>query len=60
MNDTLDIGRRNINSAHKTLKKEKIKLKSEAVGGTSGRTINFDLKTGKIQIKTSGKKTKVI
>ena len=58
--DTLDIGRRNIKAAHETLKKERIKLKAEEVGGTCGRTIYFDLTTGKIQIRTSGKKVKVI
>lgn len=58
--DTLDIGKRNINSAHETLKKEKIKIRAEEVGGTCGRTISFDLTTGKIQIRTSGKEIKTI
>jgi chemotaxis protein CheD len=58
--DTLDIGKRNITAAHNTLKKEKIRIRTEEVGGTVGRTIVFDIATGTIQIKTSGKKVKVI
>lgn len=60
MKDTLDIGKRNIQAARDTLKTEKIKITAEEVGGCSGRTISFDLTTGEIQIKISGKKRKVI
>ena len=56
----LDIGQRNTEAAIETLKKEKIKIKSKDVGGTKGRTIYFDLSCGKIRIKSSGEKIKVI
>ena len=58
--DTLDIGQRNIESAYKTLKKEHIRIKAKSVGGSSGRTITFNLTTGKIQVRTTGKVTEEI
>ena len=58
--DTLDIGSRNIEAALATLKKEGIPIIAEDVGGHVGRTIHFDLSTGKIRIQTSGKVTKEI
>lgn len=58
--DALDVGRRNIESAKLTLKNEGIPVVSEDVGGKKGRTMYFDLKTGKIEIRTSGEKTKEI
>ncbi|MFW9876658.1 MAG: chemotaxis protein CheD [Candidatus Thorarchaeota archaeon] len=53
--DTLDIGSRNIDAAIDTLKKERIRIKAKRVGGTCGRTITFDLTTGIIQVRTTGK-----
>jgi chemotaxis protein CheD len=58
--DALDVGRRNIESAKLTLKNEGIPIISEDVGGKKGRTMYFDLKTGKVEIRTSGEKTKEI
>jgi chemotaxis protein CheD len=58
--NTFDVGRRNIQCAKQTLKKEKIHIIAEDVGGKKGRTISFDLRTGLIEIKTSGEKRKEI
>jgi chemotaxis protein CheD len=54
--DALNIGGRNTEVARETMDKEKIEIKAEEVGGNSGRTMNFDLKNGKIQVKKIGKK----
>lgn len=58
--DALDVGRRNIECAKNTLKDEGIPIIAEDVGGKKGRTMTFDLKTGTIEIKTSGEKNKEI
>jgi chemotaxis protein CheD len=53
--DTLDIGSRNIEAAKETLKKENIRIRAKRIGGTCGRTIKFDLTTGMIKVRTTGK-----
>ena len=58
--DVLDVGSRNIEWAKKVLKDEGIPIIAEDVGGKKGRTMNFDLKTGIIEVKTSGEKNKEI
>jgi chemotaxis protein CheD len=58
--ETLDIGRRNIESARDTLKGEGVRIVAEDVGGSTGRTISFDSKTGVIELKKSGKASKEI
>jgi chemotaxis protein CheD len=58
--DALDVGKRNIESAKLTLKKEGIPVVAEDVGGKKGRTMSFDLKSGKIEVRTSQEKTKEI
>lgn len=58
--DALDVGSRNIECAKKILKDEGIPIVSEDVGGKKGRTMSFDLKSGIIEIKTSGEKNKEI
>jgi chemotaxis protein CheD len=54
-NEILEIGSRNIKTAYNILEKERIKIKGEDIGGNQGRTMTFDLKTGKIRIRTTGK-----
>lgn len=49
--ETHDIGKHNIEVATTTLKKEGIPVKGKDVGGRLGRTIRFDLETGKIEIR---------
>ncbi len=46
-----DIGNMNIEMVRKILKKYKIPIISEEVGGTKGRTIIFDLEDGKVLCK---------
>jgi chemotaxis protein CheD len=53
-NGMLNIGEKNIIAARETLKAEHIRIKSEDVGGIHGRSIFFDLKNGKIRVKTLG------
>jgi chemotaxis protein CheD len=50
-NDTLNIGQRNAESARAALKKEKILLLAEEVGGNEGRTIFFTPKDGVVRIQ---------
>jgi chemotaxis protein CheD len=50
-NDTLNIGLRNSESAKAALKKERIPLIAEEVGGNKGRTIFFTPKDGVVRIQ---------
>ncbi|MFH1239174.1 MAG: chemotaxis protein CheD, partial [bacterium] len=47
-----NVGERNIVSAKDELAKQNIKLVAEDVGGDYGRSVEFDLETGKIKIRT--------
>ena len=58
--DTLDVGTRNIESANRILREEGIPIIAKDVGGNRGRTISFDIRTGLIDVKTSGLTAKVI
>jgi chemotaxis protein CheD len=58
--EALDIGRRNIEVARDILRAERIRIKAEDVGGSHGRTIHFDVRTGKITIRTMGQTVKEI
>lgn len=50
-----NIGQRNIESVHNTLKREGIKLLQEEVGGTIARTLLFDVGTGLACVRSYGK-----
>lgn len=50
--NTMDIGARNISAVKKKLKEEHIKIVGEDLGGNKGRTIRFDLVSGKVLVKT--------
>ena len=50
-----NIGQRNIESVHNTLKREGIKLLQEDVGGTVARTLLFDVATGLGCVRCYGK-----
>jgi chemotaxis protein CheD len=50
-NDTLNIGQRNAESARAALRKERIPLLAEEVGGNKGRTIFFTPKDGVVRIQ---------
>ena len=56
----LKIGERNAEAVQQELEKARIPLLSYDVGGTFGRTINFDIKTGSLHIKTINHGEKVI
>lgn len=55
-----NIGQRNIESVHRTLKAENIRLIAEDVGGSVARTLSFDPNTGKATIKSYGKQDIVL
>ena len=50
-----NIGQRNIESVHMTLKREGIRLLKEDVGGTTARTLLFDAATGQCCVRSYGK-----
>lgn len=56
----LKIGERNAEAVQAELKKAGIPLLAYDVGGTFGRTINFDIRTGSLHIKTINHGEKVI
>ena len=59
-NEILEIGPRNIKTAYRILEKERIKIIGKDIGGNQGRTITFDITTGKISIRTTGKQLRNI
>lgn len=50
--DSMRIGPRNVEAVKQQLKKLSIPLIAEDTGGSSGRTIEFDLQTAKLNIRT--------
>lgn len=50
-----NIGQRNIEAVHLTLRRENIKLLREDVGGSVARTMLFDVTTGQACIRSYGK-----
>lgn len=54
------IGPRNVEAVRKVLKEHNIPIVAEDVGGSSGRTIEFDPETGKLKIRTVNKGEKYI
>ena len=50
-----NIGQRNIESVHHVLQQERIRLLKEDVGGSTARTLLFDVATGEGCIKIYGK-----
>lgn len=59
-NELMRIGERNVLASKETLKKLKISIIGEDTGKNFGRTIEFYTVTGKLHIKTIGKKGKII
>ena len=55
-----NIGQRNIESVHRTLKAENIRLIAEDVGGSVARTLSFNPNTGVATIKSYGKPDTVL
>lgn len=50
-----NIGQRNIESVHLVLKREGIKLLKEDVGGSTARTLLFDVSSGAVCVRCHGK-----
>ena len=55
-----EIGRGNISKVREVLGSFNIKIIAEDVGGDYGRTVDFQLETGDIRIKSIGKSEKTI
>jgi chemotaxis protein CheD len=51
-NNILDIGQRNITEVRAVMKRENVPILSEDVGGTSGRSIQLFIDTGKILVRS--------
>ncbi len=51
---SFNIGTRNIDSAYATLSGLNLAISSEEVGGTSGRTVRFYVRDGRMTIRTIG------
>lgn len=58
--DMMRIGPRNVEAVRRELDNLKIQIISEDVGGNNGRTIEFNPKTGLLQIRTVNKGTRMI
>ena len=59
-NQLFNIGARNIEAARRFLKESNVIIAGEDVGGSRGRTMYLDLKTGQVLIKTLGRDIKVL
>lgn len=57
---TLNIGQRNADKSRDVLKKMGIRILVEEVGGSRGRTMILDTRTGQVIIRTLGNKLQVI
>lgn len=51
---TFNIGTRNVEAAHEMIHRLHLKLVSEEVGGTIGRTVRFYVRDGRMTIRTVG------
>jgi len=58
--DSFDIGRENVEAVRFCLQKQGINIAGEEVLGKVPRTMEFDLNTGKVALKTFGRKVKVL
>lgn len=58
--EIMKIGQRNIEAVREDLKRHNIKIVAEDVGGNTGRTIEFDLTTGNLSVRTINQGIKII
>jgi len=56
----LDVGRRNSELVKELLRKARLRLVGEDVGGKSGRTVVFDAETGRITVRQAGGEPKLL
>jgi chemotaxis protein CheD len=52
VNETMKVGLRNVEACKRILNQERIPLIAEDTGGNWGRTIELDIKTGQLSIRT--------
>ncbi len=57
---SFNIGARNIKAAYDTLQRLKLKVTSQEVGGTIGRTVRFYVRDGRMTIRTLGNQEREI
>ena len=55
-----DIAKRNVTIIQELIKKHKLPIASKHLGGSHGRSVFFNLKTGKIQVFYAGKLMKIL
>lgn len=58
--NTFNIGTRNVEAAHEVLNRLRLRLVSEEVGGTIGRTVRFYVYDGRMTIRTVGNQEREI
>ena len=56
LSNTFDIGTRNIQSAYRTFSRLNLKLRSEQVGGNTGRTMRLYVSDGRMTVRMIGGK----
>lgn len=56
LSKTFDIGTRNIQTAHQTFEKLKMKIANEEVGGNRGRTVRMYVAQGRMTVRVIGEK----
>lgn len=60
MPERVHVGERNVQAVKKKLKEMNVPIIAEDVGGTRGRTMEFDTKTGRVKIHLADKTVKVL
>lgn len=58
VNNPFSVGDRNVEMARQTLAKNGINIVAEDVGGNFGRTVEFNVNTGKVKVRTIALKEK--
>ena len=56
LSKTFDIGTRNIQTAHQTFEKFRLKITNEEVGGNRGRTVRMYVAQGRMTVRIIGEK----
>jgi chemotaxis protein CheD len=59
-NTPLNIGERNVQAARLALQAAGLKLKAEATGGKTGRTVKLHIASGQVTVKTLGQQETVL
>ncbi len=57
-NNVFNIGAKNVEQAHKTLRKQRLRLRAEDTGGNAGRTIKLFVADGRVMVRSLGKEEK--